>query len=147
MRLERPRVRCRHDRRPCAPDSLCSAKPPLPPQSPAAPSRFHAAISSECAAADLGHFPMQCRLQLANLAFRAFDHLSLPKQMATGNHTISLAGGTELPQTRRFNQLWKWYQWIIRALTAAAKKTANTTPKIRKMRNESSMRLTSCWSV
>jgi hypothetical protein len=30
--------------------------------------------------------------------------------MATGNHTISLAGGTKLPQTRRFNQLWKWYQ-------------------------------------
>jgi hypothetical protein len=30
--------------------------------------------------------------------------------MATGNHTISLAGGTELPQTRRFNRLWKWYQ-------------------------------------
>ena len=29
--------------------------------------------------------------------------------MATGNHTISLAGGTELPQTRRFDQLWKWY--------------------------------------
>src|SRR5271155_4003234 len=57
----------------------------------------------------LGHFPMQCRLQLPNLAFRAFDHPSLPKQMATGNHTISLAGGTELPQTRRFNQLWKWY--------------------------------------
>src|SRR5271163_1867066 len=52
---------------------------------------------------------MQCRLQLPNLAFRAFDHPSLPKQMATGNHTISLAGGTELPQTRRFNQLWKWY--------------------------------------
>src|SRR5208282_49272 len=59
----------------------------------------------------LGHFPMQCRLQLANLAFRAFDHPSLPKQMAAGNHTISLAGGTELPQTRRFNQLWKWYEW------------------------------------
>src|SRR5271156_6207568 len=29
----------------------------------------------------LGHFPMQCRLQLPNLAFRAFDHPSLPKQM------------------------------------------------------------------
>src|SRR5271154_5842203 len=57
----------------------------------------------------LGHFPVQRRLQLPNLAFRAFDHPSLPKQMATGNHTISLAGGTELPQTRRFNQLWKWY--------------------------------------
>jgi hypothetical protein len=57
----------------------------------------------------LGHFPVQCCLQLPNLAFRAFDHLCLPKQMATWNHTISLAGGTELPQTRRFSQLWKWY--------------------------------------
>jgi hypothetical protein len=56
---------------------------------------------------------MQCRFQLANLAFRAFDHPSLPKQMATGNHTISLAGGTELPQTRRFNQLWKWYEGCV----------------------------------
>src|SRR5271154_4053102 len=54
-------------------------------------------------------FTQQYHLQLPNLAFRAFDHPSLPKQMATGNHTISLAGGTELPQTRRFNQLWKWY--------------------------------------
>src|SRR5271169_1015899 len=38
----------------------------------------------------LGHFPVQRRLQLPNLAFRAFDHPSLPKQMATGNHTTSL---------------------------------------------------------
>jgi hypothetical protein len=36
--------------------------------------------------------------------------------MATGNHTISLAGGTELPQTRRFSQLWKRYKPGISAL-------------------------------
>src|SRR6202795_2114202 len=58
----------------------------------------------------LRHFPMQRRLQLPNLAFRAFDHPSLPKQMAKGNHKISPAGGTTLPQPRRFNQLWKWYK-------------------------------------
>jgi hypothetical protein len=32
--------------------------------------------------------------------------------MATGNHTISLVGGTKLPQTHRFNQIWKWYQTL-----------------------------------
>src|SRR6516225_9055989 len=58
----------------------------------------------------LGHFPMQRRLQLPNLALRAFDHPSPPKQMARWNHKISLPSGTKLPQTRRFNQLWKRYQ-------------------------------------
>src|SRR6516225_1684179 len=50
---------------------------------------------------------MRCRLQLPNLALRAFDHPSPPKQMARWNHKISLPSGTKLPQTRRFNQLWK----------------------------------------
>src|SRR6516225_4051808 len=57
----------------------------------------------------LGHFPMQRRLQLANLALRAFDHPSPPKQMARWNHKISLPSGTKLPQTPRFKQLWKRY--------------------------------------
>src|SRR5262249_20037938 len=57
----------------------------------------------------LGHFPMQRRLQLPNLALRAFDHSSPPKQMARWNHKISLPSGTKLPQTSRFNQLWKRY--------------------------------------
>src|SRR5277367_2871193 len=80
----------------------------------------------------LGHFPMQCRLQLPNLAFRAFDHPSLPKQMATGNHTISLAGGTELPQTRRFNQLWKWYQQSYAAKRCASIASSSTAPPSKK---------------
>src|SRR6516164_5997637 len=58
----------------------------------------------------LRHFPMQGRLQLPNLAFRAFYHPSPPKQMARWNHKISLPSGTKLPQTPRFNQLWKRYQ-------------------------------------
>jgi hypothetical protein len=52
---------------------------------------------------------MQRRLQPPNLAFRAFDHLSPPKQMARWNHKISLSSGTKLPQTPRFNPLWKRY--------------------------------------
>src|SRR5262249_55094218 len=60
----------------------------------------------------LGHFPMQRRLQLPNLALRAFDHPSPPKQMAKWNHKISLPSGTKLPQTPRFNQLWKRYQGL-----------------------------------
>src|ERR1700758_4928212 len=58
----------------------------------------------------LRHFPMQRRLQLPNLALRAFDHPSPPKQMARWNHKISLPSGTKLPQTPRFNQLWKRYE-------------------------------------
>src|SRR6516165_5198972 len=54
---------------------------------------------------------MQRRLQLANLALRAFDHPSPPKQMARWNHKISLPSGTKLPQTPRFKQLWKRYNW------------------------------------
>src|SRR6516225_8113933 len=70
----------------------------------------------------LGHFPMQRRLQLPNLALRAFDHPSPPKQMARWNHKIPLPSGTKLPQTRRFNQLWKRYQdrdggiWLLATL-------------------------------
>src|ERR1700745_4176941 len=41
---------------------------------------------------------MQGRLQLPNLALRAFDHRSPPKQMARWNHKISLPSGTKLPQ-------------------------------------------------
>jgi hypothetical protein len=59
---------------------------------------------------------MQRRLQLPNLAFRGPS--VPPKQMVTGNHTISLTGGTKLPQTPRFNQLWKWYKSGVSALPA-----------------------------
>src|ERR1700745_3098149 len=58
----------------------------------------------------LRHFPTQRRLQLPNLALRAFDHPSPPKQMARWNHKISLPSGTKLPQTPRFNKLWKRYK-------------------------------------
>src|SRR5207344_2869206 len=57
---------------------------------------------------------MQGRLQLPNLALRAFDHPSPPKQMARWNHKISLPSGTKLPQTPRFNKLWKRYESIRR---------------------------------
>src|SRR6516162_3811804 len=63
---------------------------------------------------------MQGRLQLPNLAFRAFYHPSPPKQMARWNHKISLPSGTKLPQTPRFNQLWKRYESLRLSYEAIA---------------------------
>ena len=49
--------------------------------------------------------------------------------MATVNHTISLAGGTKLPQTRRFNQLWKWYKPVtVNNMLASADGPIKTFP-------------------
>jgi hypothetical protein len=43
--------------------------------------------------------------------------------MARWNHKISLPSGTKLPQTRRFNQLWKRYN----TLTIRLHPLANTS--------------------
>jgi hypothetical protein len=50
-------------------------------------------------------------IKIAILGIWRFVHLTIRPSQAdghreSGNHTISLTGGTELPQTPRFNQLW-----------------------------------------
>jgi hypothetical protein len=70
-------------------------------------------LSSECAAAEPRAFSS------AMLSPWRFVHLTIcpsRSRWPEGNHTFSLAGDTELPQTRRFSQLSKRYKPGIQVL-------------------------------